>query len=184
MYATPASFFTISGRGYSNAFGTVFQPSVLALKKLAAPPPQFDALFCSRSVNIRHEFTPFGIAHPNVFASMVSQLPTSPVRTGRFCSLIATSESSSKNSRSQAAISQFRRASCHGTSPKRGAPFYSSAPTYQPFHWRFHQSCLWLDSFNLAVQVGLWARFRIAGETLCLGLVSVATLRSFLTTYR
>jgi len=55
-HATPASFFTISGRGYSSAFPLSFD-SPQALKKLAAPLSQFDAPPCSRSLGIRHEFT-------------------------------------------------------------------------------------------------------------------------------
>lgn len=71
---------------------------------------------------------------------MVSQPPSSPVRTGRFCSLIATSESISENSRSQAACPSSAALAAPARLPKKRAP-RSSAPTYQPFHWRRPQNC-------------------------------------------
>lgn len=114
-----------------------------ALKKLAAPHPQFDALARSRGVHIWHEFTSLGITFRVDFASWCPNPRSVPVRPGRFLSLIATSGVYFQKLTLLGGLPQVRRASCRGMSPKRYAPI-SSAPTCPPFHWRLRQSYLWL----------------------------------------
>jgi len=143
-HATPASFFTISGRGYSKPArrpGTTCQ----ALKKLAAPLPHFDAPPCSRSLGIRHEFT-IGLASQlQSICELVSQpLEMLPFRDGTILKSDRNlSRSFSRRSHAEAALLELRRASCRGIlSLRKDAPFSTSAPTYQPFDWRLSQSCL------------------------------------------
>lgn len=74
------------------------------------------SLTCSRSLDIRHEFTSLGNHIPSRSCGLVSQpLEGHPFEKGRFLSQIATSGVYVCTLTRSGGISQFRCASCRGT---------------------------------------------------------------------
>lgn len=163
MYATPASFFTISGRGYPSVSLASFDDLQNSEEASSSAPAIPCALLLTQPTHVarvylaRHHTSEsilrVGVPTPEVFQFGLGDSKVCSQPLSLFPKALTFGRPS-----------QVRCASCRGTSPKRSAPFYSSAPTYQPSRWRLRQSCLWLGTFNLAVQDGLWARSRIQAK--------------------
>jgi hypothetical protein len=87
-----------------------------------------------------------------------------PFEKRRFSSLIATSGVYFQTLTRLDGISQVRRASCRGTFPKEGTPYFLALPHINRFTGDVSKVAFGDASFNLAVQVRLWARSRIQAK--------------------